>query len=55
MNNTIIIKNEMWRDWLENYECLGVWSDDDKAYFENEADFNSSFAGEIRYAEISNY
>lgn len=54
MNNTIKIKNEGLRDWLENFECLGTWSEDDKAYFEDEADFNNSFAIEIRYAEFFN-
>lgn len=50
MSNTIIIKNEDLRDWLENYECLGTWDNDDKAYFENEADFNKSFTTEIIWA-----
>lgn len=52
MNNAINIKNEGLRDWVENYECLGTWKDDDKAYFENEADYNNSLAIEIRYLEI---
>lgn len=49
MSNTIIINNEGLRAWLENFECFGTWDDDDNAFFENESDFNKSFALHIAF------
>lgn len=55
MSNAIVIKNSGFRDWVENWECCGTWSDDDNAYFENEADFNASMCNEIMYSDKSKY